>query len=888
MSFRLGLAFLVAALASPGAAAQGLNCSPPNFCIWVDDDTCGRCVDGGFNALPFTCRGDADCIGIGSGVCAGTCVNDHSIACLFLEDCAAVGGACDLTKDGAGSQADPYCRIQTAYDAAVNAGTPTSPANPYIIPVQPGTYQECVSAWGFIPDADGFWDPNLSQDLPVKLRAVDFVNNGRNDTTIIDGTGHCDTLSDNPDSVVKLGGTGAVLEGFTITGGARSGVAAQGEVAITNSIISGNDSELGGGIYFLSASCYYLVNVDAVIADNVIENNHSKAPLAVSEPACQVCLGPGIAPCGTGDGGGIFAAVDDRGSCGATDSVVISGNTVRNNTAQNFNLDPCTSICENSPDPFDPIVCGELPDPDCPAGTEPCVAQIPYTSSGGGIFVLTDSSINRAADATITQNLIAGNAIVANSPTDFAEGYGGGIYAVTFGTGADTIEISDNCVGGTLLSDCASDAVSGNFSTLDGGGITARARPFVDGRHTIDVDGNTVTGNLADRDGGGLELLTEAIELSTGSSGDLVRLRMTGNDVTNNESGRDAGGVKAVSDVRRTTRADATELTLSIQGNTISDNTSGLGAGGALLIPIADADDFSSAGCGPNPRPAESRIDFAQNLVVDNFASATDPGTDVIGGGILSLPLTFGIATATVVIDQTTIAGNSVGPNGLVGGVETQAVTYSDCLTGADSGESHLVLDRSIVANNTCPGSTQCIGVGGPPLGLDVLIADATSCEVFGHNPNYESSLFPANPPAGNITGNPLLNASTYFPDACSPAFSRFCHGDLASCSVDGDCGGFCSAFSTNPLDPCTLDAECPNGSCLARCVDAVGFYGNPDTTADGSVDGQEILAIAASFGAVSGVDPRFDAAADINRNGLNDGDDLSFFTSEFGETCAP
>ena len=397
-------------------------------------------------------------------------------------------------------------------------------------------------------------------------------------------------------------------------------------------------------------------------------------------------------------------------------------------------------------------------------------------------------------------------------------------------------------------------------------------------------------------------------------------LDVEGNYVGDNTANRDGGGVKAVADVRRTVEADA-RLRFLLSGNRIADNTSALGAGGALVIPIADYDDFNGGVCESNPAPAESRIRLERNLIIDNTANASDPSVDVIGGGVLALPLTFGDARAIVEIDQTTIAGNTIGENGIVGGVETQAITYEDCQETGTFGQSNLSIDKSIVANNTCPDSLECIGVGGPPIGVDVLVAAASSTSVFGHSPNYENSLFPGapDPPAGNISGNPQLDAGTYFPAACSPVFDRFCHGNLADCGApcgtycseesdnpltactadgecpngtcvedcDGDCGKFCSALSDNPLAVCTDDIDCPNGSCVQDCVEEAGFYCNPDVSGDGRVDGQEVLAIAASNGASEG-DPAFDPSVDINGNGMNDGDDLSFISSEFGQVCEP
>ena len=125
------------------------------------------------------------------------------------------------------------------------------------------------------------------------LSALEFLRTGVNDeSTTIDGTGKCDSAVATPlepDSTLKIGGTGTKLEGFKITGGGKSGVFAQGDVTITNNVIRGNDAELGGGIYLLTASCYYSydndpeVDVSAVIAENLIEDNHSKAPPTASD-----------------------------------------------------------------------------------------------------------------------------------------------------------------------------------------------------------------------------------------------------------------------------------------------------------------------------------------------------------------------------------------------------------------------------------------------------------------------------------------------------------------------------------------------------------------------------------------------------------------------------
>ena len=536
------------------AGGAGPDCDPPNFCIWADVSTCGRCFSGvceadGLTACQLdgdclsagggiclndatqwrTCTlalgdpfGSAECAGVGIGQCWGTCVNDPRVACLADFDCTDVGGACDIEPIGAGTEADPFCRIQRAYNGARQT---TTPQNPVIIPVNPGTYPECVTAWGFVADEDGFWDDKLSEDRPVELIAVDWLASGDNTTTVIDQSQAL--VQDGAQFVecggaaLRIGGTGASVEGFTITGGDDAGVFARGGVTITNNVIEGNDSELGGGVYGVTASCYYSDNVSMEITNNRIEGNNATAPLFALRPECQICTRP--APCGTGDGGGVFVSLNDKLDCGTNDAVDISNNEILNNTVTNFNPDPCTAICLNSGTcsisatsciddndcPTDEncefLSCTDVP-PTCPDGQGPCEATLPLTANGGGIALVSEISTGQIASATITQNLISGNSIEQDP---FSEGYGGGIYVVSLGLGEESVEISENCIGGSDRSDCENSTPNGNFSTLDGGGISARVRPFAAGLHQFTIEDNTVMANTADRDGGGMELLTE-------------------------------------------------------------------------------------------------------------------------------------------------------------------------------------------------------------------------------------------------------------------------------------------------------------------------------------------------------------------------------------------
>jgi len=125
---------------------------------------------------------------------------------------------------GDGSEAEPYCSIQTAIDNAVDADE---------IVVAPGTYFEAINFLG----------------KAITLRSSD----GR-DVTMIDGTGNLHVVQ-----CVNGEGSDTVLDGFTITGGLANGSSSFEDIAgggmlagsstVTNCTFSGNTADFGGGIY---------------------------------------------------------------------------------------------------------------------------------------------------------------------------------------------------------------------------------------------------------------------------------------------------------------------------------------------------------------------------------------------------------------------------------------------------------------------------------------------------------------------------------------------------------------------------------------------------------------------------------------------------------------
>ncbi|MHC4613584.1 MAG: choice-of-anchor Q domain-containing protein [Planctomycetota bacterium] len=124
---------------------------------------------------------------------------------------------------GSGTEADPYCSIQTAIDAAVDTDE---------IVVAPGTYYGTIDFLG---------------------KAVTLRSSAGPDVTIIDGTGNYHVVQ-----CVSDEGPGTVLDGFTLTGGNANGIFFPDAVGggmynvwssptVTNCTFSGNTADGFGG-----------------------------------------------------------------------------------------------------------------------------------------------------------------------------------------------------------------------------------------------------------------------------------------------------------------------------------------------------------------------------------------------------------------------------------------------------------------------------------------------------------------------------------------------------------------------------------------------------------------------------------------------------------------
>lgn len=611
----------------------------------------------------------------------------------------------------------------------------------------------------------------------VAIVADEFITNTTNPDrtlTVIDGTGVCDATSSVPAPAVVLGND-STLEGFTVVGGGASGVQAFGDVVITRNEIRDSAGFQGGGIYLYAAALYPGTHV-AVISDNTIQNNTA-----------------------TVDGGGIFAlaaAADDL-----RQQVQISRNIIRDNVAQGF-----------------------------PLSTTPYFVPGGF---GGGISAYPNSTTLGQVEIAITENVIEGNTVEANSGSYGS--YGGGVWAATlYGAGTETIRIEDN-------------QVRSNTALNTGGGMSAWAQGYITSKHEVRVERNIVSANGADNGGGGLDLFLRALDLSDGS----VQLRASSNEVTGNRGDGffGGGGLAAYAALRRTSGPDNV---LSVQGNTIRGNSTDTLGGGASILVLADSDPEGGAATAP----ASSLVRFERNLVAGN--QATNLAGDGSGGGVAVDLRAFGEAVAEAELDFDTIASNAADLGG--GGIDVFSLTDADT-HGTAVGRSSLAVSNSIVASNTG------FALGGPtPAGAPNLSIESAYNDFFGNTSGiYENTVFPFVVQTGNLFLDPLLDALSV-PSVCSPTV------DAADPTAD---------FGLEP-EP---NGDRANQGHLGGTADAVQTL--PDASDDRIVDGVDVLRIASAFASDAALTPaRYFAPADLDGDLDVDGDDLAYVAAFFGRAC--
>jgi hypothetical protein len=611
--------------------------------------------------------------------------------------------------------------------------------------------------------------------------------------TVIDGTGVCSTAH----SVINLGGRTSRIEGFTITGGIASGIWSIGGAIITNNVIAGNASSAGGGLYIFPNSCYYGDTVTEISNNLILENT---VTYLAGYPV-------------SGMGGGIFGAAiaeESTPNCiGGSPTITITNNVIQDNYIE---------------------------------------------LNGGGAFLYTFTDEGYSAQITVTENLITENQAGVGG-VGGTYGYGGGIYATTYGFGTELIAIESNTV---LL----------NAATAYGGGIWGGTYVYYVGNQTLVVDNNSINENGAGI-GGGIEIIANVVDMANDQGIDVT---MTNNTVNGNIAMTvdELGGGGGLSAGIFSLRTTSPNMNFTISGNTFRNNFADADGGGVEMQVIADSENVADPG-DTLILPSVAQIDFSHNLLALNDTS--NSYGDAVGGGMLVFLQSFGESTATANLDLNTIADSTTQTG--AGGVEVE------CYTGIDSGpgiegEGYLNINSSIVYGNSG------FGLGGPYLGQGIfqppwddpvtpntvnLGVSVTYSDFFGNvDDDFEGWIGgqPFSPDAYNIFDDPLLDPVTFLPQECSPTI------DSADPTIDDT--------PEPPPNRGTANMGHTGGTAEATVSLA-------DPSGDNLVDGIDILRIAVAFGSAFG-DPRYNEQADLTGDDLVDGDDLTYAAAAFGDSC--
>jgi parallel beta-helix repeat protein len=331
---------------------------------------------------------------------------------------------------------------------------------------------------------------------------------------------------------------------------------AEGEVTLSNNLISGNQAkEYGGGAYIEGAAT-------VTLTDNDITGNTAKSyyggGVYFAEKSAVTLTGNDInGNTANRYGGGVYFGENSTGTFTDND---ITGNTAKYNSGGGVSFGSSSTgtftdnvISDNTASSggsvyFGSSSTGTLTDNDINGNT---------ASYGGGVYFESSSTV------TLTDNDISDNT---------ANYSGGGVYFARNSTGTLTgNDISGNTAknsyGGGVYFDSSStgtltsNVINGNTANSSGGGVSFA------GNSTGTLTGNDISGNTAKNSSGG------GVYFAENSAGTL-----TDNDITGNTAKNDGGGVYFGSSSTRNL----------IINNVISANTVN-GNGGGLYIQPHDA-----------------------------------------------------------------------------------------------------------------------------------------------------------------------------------------------------------------------------------------------------------------------------------------------------------
>jgi hypothetical protein len=546
---------------------------------------------------------------------------------LLLATTAVAGGGAtiwvddDCTPPGTGTELDPFCTIQDAWD---DPGTLAGDT----IRVRPGTYNECPE------------EPISPAEKPVELVADAWLLNPTDPAddasvqalTVIDGTGTCD-VAEVPAVLI---GHGSRLAGFTITNGGDSGVFSfGGSTTIENNVIRDNSTPPlfgGGGIFAFTLNCEY-GDTTTIIRNNwILENDVPD-----------------------GDGGGIaleagpeFLPGVDCPSPGVA-TVLIEGNVIEDHVlpegsgagafiaTKTFTTTQTVDVTIRDNEFNDNQALSATPQFDFGLGGGLQITQAAADSSGVG-----------TERVVIEDNLFQSNA---------AFEVGGGISTETIATNPGSLQISirsnqifDNAAAGgggidaflsvrqvpgasTPRQEVLGNDIFGNVAGfLGGGGISATMEVFLSNLagtdKTLEISGNRIIGNTVEGDtgvvdggGGGALLFSKAREILGVPTPASSSIEFHDNLVASNASTDFGVGVETV-----LLACESSTATVDISGSTIARNTEiDGGQTGLDFVALAPG----SAGFGDQ---CPSLIDSGLSTVTVRESIVASNGTFGIGG----------------------------------------------------------------------------------------------------------------------------------------------------------------------------------------------------------------------------------------------------------------
>jgi hypothetical protein len=541
----------------------------------------------------------------------------------------------DCIPPGTGTQLDPFCSIDDAWDAATTLAGDT-------IRVRPGTYNECPT------------QPIDPVDKPVTLLADAWDLNQTDPTdpaddpdsqlqTIIDGTGVCDSTI-LPLQPVVLMSNGSFIRGFTIQHAGDSGILVfEGDGTIEFNIVRNNDAGTvgGGGVYIQADSCDQGPS-NVIVRTNWIHDNISEL-----------------------DGGGIYAVAGTTGDAvgcptASNSTILIADNLIENNVALEGNGGGIWAGTKT----FVPTVTSSITIEDNVIRENLADSATPAFDFGigGGIQAVQGASVADGSGAGIENILVQRNLVEENTAFEQGGGIGTEIIAnfpinlsITVtdndvfentaggGGGLDIFFSVDTVVGSSAVrTDVTNNDVRSNSALAFGGaGITAFSEVIRSGlvgtTSTVSVSENRILDNVAGGTGGGGGALLIARARNTiGQSDTSAGIVFTDNLVAGNQStdGYGLGVLAQLSPCQTTTTA------IDIDGSTIAGNVEGGDGTNGIEISFGAP---SGSACTSSAGPGFGQLLISDSIVANN-------GSVGVGG--------FSNANLTVTVRDSTVFGH--------------------------------------------------------------------------------------------------------------------------------------------------------------------------------------------------------------------------------------